>query len=74
MSYEYPTQIDVLVSFQMGDRWAAGLYESRRTNWTSPDGSVLAVVRHATELHGWDQTRLNVSDGLQRRSPVGENL
>jgi hypothetical protein len=46
----------------------------RRTQWTSPDDAMMAVVHHRTGLAGWDRTRLVVSDDLLRWRQLGENF
>jgi hypothetical protein len=74
MPYEHPTCGGVLRLLKTGHRWAIEFNGRRRTQWTSPDDAMMAVVHHRTGLAGWDRTRLVVSDDLLRWRPFGENL
>ena len=74
MPYEYPTGGGVLRVLKPVCRWAIEFNGRRRSQWTSPDATVMAAVRHSTELADWDRTLLSVSDDLLRWRPIGENL
>jgi hypothetical protein len=74
MAYEYPTRGGVLRLFRAGCQWAIEFDGRRRSRWSSPDDAVMAAVRHATGLAGWDQAQFSVSDDLLRWRPIGENL